>query len=379
MPRIDAFLRLGREQGCSDIHFTVGLPPLVRMDGELAPLKYRALEGDEIESLTAEILSAEQGRILAERGAVDLSYSSPEAGRFRVNVYRQRRGPSAVARVIPETPPQLADLGLPPVVADFTGLRSGLVLVTGGTGSGKSTTLAALIDSINRNRNLTVLTLEEPVEFVHRSRTALVIQREVGTHVRSFHEGLRAGLREDPDVILVGELRDYETISLAVEASETGHLVFGTLHTRGAFQTIHRIVDAFPTESQDQIRHTLAENLRCVVSQDLVRVADGRGRRAVCEVLVVTPAVAQMIREGKTFQIPGAIATGRRLGMQLMDQALLGLVQSGCVDPDEAFLRASDKREFARFVTRPELKAMAGPGGGESRAAGGARPEGAAP
>ncbi len=365
MAKLHAFLQLGREQGCSDIHLTVGMPPLVRMDGELTPLKYRELDAAETGSLILEILEDRHRERLATHGAVDLSYQAEGIGRFRVNVFRQRRGLAAICRVIPDTVPKLADLGLPPVASSFTALSSGLVLVTGGTGTGKSTTLAAMLDEINSNRNLTVVTLEEPIEFVHESRTALIIQREVGTHVRSFRDGLRAALREDPDVILVGELRDYETVQLAIEAAETGHLVFGTLHTRGAYQTIHRIVDAFPTDAQAQITHTLAENLKCVLSQDLVRVADGRGRRAVCEVLVVTPAVSQLIREGKTYQIPGAIATGRRLGMQLMDQALLSLVQAGHVDPDEAFLRAADKREFLKYVTQADLRElMSGEAGG---------------
>jgi len=366
MARIDAFLKLGREQGCSDIHFTVGMPPLVRLDGELTPLKYREMTREEITGIVTEILEPQHQARLEEMGAVDMSYASPEAGRFRINAFRQHLGLAAVCRVIPEAVPQIADLGLPPVIARFTNLNAGLVLVTGAAGTGKSTTLAAMIDEINRNRNLNIITLEDPIEFVHESKKSLVMQREVGTQVHSYSDGLRAALRQDPDVILVGELRDYESISLAIEACETGHLVLGTLHTRGAHQTIHRIVDAFPTEAQGQIRHTLAETLKCVLSQELVRAADGRGRRAVMEILLVTAAVAQMVREGKVFQIPGAISTGRRMGMQLMDQALLTMVRAGDVDPDEAFLKASDKREFVRFVTRPELLTLAegGPGGG---------------
>jgi len=364
MPEIDAYLRLGRDQGCSDIHFTAGHPPLVRTDGDLIPLESRALAPAEIEGLAGEILAPMHRDSLQAQGAVDLSYTAEGVGRFRVNVCRHLTGLAIICRLVPEQPPVLADLGLPPVISRFTGLNSGLVLVTGGAGTGKSTTLAAMIEEINRTRNVTVLTLEEPIEFVHESKMSLIVQREVGTHVHSFHDGLRAGLREDPDVILVGELRDFETVSLAIEASETGHLVLGTLHTRGAYQTIHRIVDSFPAEIQPQTRHTLAENLKCVVSQELVRVADGRGRRAVCEILVVNSAVAQLIREGKTFQIPGTIATGRRAGMQLMDQALLSMVQAGNIDPDEAFIRANDKREFLRFVTRPELKTLFGGGAG---------------
>jgi twitching motility protein PilT len=257
--------------------------------------------------------------------------------------------------VIPDHVPRLADLGLPPVLSEFTSLGSGLVLVTGGPGSGKTTTLAALVGEVNANRNCSVITLEDPVEFMHDSEKALVVQRHVGVHAHSFAEGIRSCLRQDPDVILIGEMRDPETITAAIEAAETGHLVFGTLHTRSAAQTVHRIVDAYPTEAQAQIRHTLADNLRAVVSQELVHVADGRGRRVVCEIMIVTPAIAQLIREGKTHQMPAAIGTGRRLGMQLMDQALMAFVRSGDIDPNEAFLRATDKSEFVLHVTRPEL------------------------
>jgi twitching motility protein PilT len=367
MPRIDAFLEIGKQQGGSDIHFTVGLPPLVRLDGELLPIKYRELSEAETESLVLEILSEAREREYREHGSIDLAYEAPGVGRYRINVCRHRRGTAAICRVIPEEVPQLASLGLPRVLSHFTRIASGLVLMTGATGTGKSTTLAAMIREINESRSLNIITLEDPIEFVHPSKQALVIQRELGTHVSNFADGLRSALRQDPDVLLVGELRDPDTITLALEAAETGHLVFGTLHTRGAAQTIDRIVDAHPSDNQSQIRHSLAENLKAVVSQDLIRAADGRGRRAAVEVLVVSTAVAQLIREGKTFQIPGAIATGRRLGMQLMDQSLLALVRSGDIDPDEAFLRAEEKWGFAPFVTRPELLQMAG--GPEAKAA----------
>jgi twitching motility protein PilT len=349
--RIDAFLLLGREQGCSDIHFAVGLPPLVRLDGELTPIKYRNLTAEEAESILAEILDDQHRADFELRGSVDLSYTSPEAGRFRINVCRHARGIGAVCRVIPEQVVALEKLGLPPVIASFARLNAGLVLVTGATGTGKSTTLAAIIDRINHTRSAVILTLEDPVEFVHTSDKALVIQRELGTSLRNYSEGLRAALREDPDVILVGELRDAETIALALEAAETGHLVLGTLHTRGAAQTIDRILDAFPSESHNQVRNTLADNLRAVMSQELIRAADGRGRRAAMEILVNVPAVAQMIREGKTFQLQHAMETGKRFGMQLMDRELLKLVQAGDIDPDEAYLLAADKRPFLPFAT----------------------------
>jgi twitching motility protein PilT len=359
MPRIDAFLQLAREQGCSDIHFAVGQPPLVRMDGHLTPLKYRTLSADETQAILEEVLTQARLDELFQRGSVDLSYGGAEIGRFRINVFRKQTGWGAACRVLPITVPELSGLGLPSIVSEFATLTSGLVLVTGGTGCGKSTTLAAMINEMNKHRHSTIVTLEDPVEFVHESRNCQIVQREVGSDIRTFADGLRSALRQDPDVIMVGELRDPESIALAIEASETGHLVLGTLHTRGAYQTLHRLVDVFPADAQHQVRHTLSENLRAVVSQELVRVADGRGRRAVVEIMVVTPAVAQLIREQKIFQVPATMATGRRLGMQLMDQALLSLVKSGDIDPDEAFLRASDKSDLARFVTRADLMSLA--------------------
>jgi twitching motility protein PilT len=296
MARIDAFLEIGKEQGGSDIHFTVGLPPLVRLDGELVPIPYRELSFEESEALVLEILNDHQVEHFNQHGAVDFAYRAEGVGRFRVNTCRQRRGISTFCRVVPDKVPALEQLGLPRVLSSFSRLSSGLVLVTGATGTGKSTTLAAMIHEINRTRSLNIVTLEDPIEFVHSSDKSLVIQREVGTHVPSFQEGLRSALRQDPDVILVGELRDAESITLALEAAETGHLVLGTLHTRGAAQTIDRIVDAHPSDNQSQVRNSLADNLKAVVSQDLLRVADGRGRRPALEILVVTLAMARRSR-----------------------------------------------------------------------------------
>src|SRR5262245_1481544 len=358
MPRIDAFLEIGRNQGGSDIHFAVGLPPLVRLDDDLLPIQYRAITDQECRDLVREIMDDSHWSRLEQAGAVDLGYSAEGLGRFRINVVRHLAGVSAICRIIPDQVPSVGELGLPRVISQFTRLSNGLVLITGTTGSGKSTTLAAMIRESNERESLNILTLEDPIEFMHSSGRCQIIQREVGMHVPSFHAGLRAALREDPDVILVGELRDPETVTLALEAAETGHLVLGTLHTRGAAQTIDRIVDAHPSENHAQVRHSLAENLKAVVCQELIRCADGRGRRAAHEVLVVTVAVQQMIREGKSFQIPGAITTGKRQGMQLMDQSLLSLVRAGEVDPDEAFLKAEDKWGFAPFLTRPELLGM---------------------
>ncbi|MEZ4649309.1 MAG: PilT/PilU family type 4a pilus ATPase [Candidatus Eisenbacteria bacterium] len=350
MARIDAFLELGRQQGCSDIHFTVGLPPLVRIDGELSPVQFRSLEQEEMKSMLAEVMDDPHKKEFKQKGSVDISYSVEGLGRFRINVLSQQTGPGAVCRVIPDDVIPLAKLGLPPFVASLSEIPSGLILITGAAGTGKSSTLAGIVDEINKTRNVTVLTLESPIEFVHKSEKALVIQREVGSHCRAYAEGLRSALRQDPDVIVVAEMNDEETIRLALEASETGHLVLATLHTRGAAQSIDRILDAFPQSSHQQIRTTLAENLRCVLYQELLRAADGRGRRAAVEILVVNPAIGQHIREGRTFQIPSVMATGRRAGMQLMDQALVGLVRAEEIDPEHAFLVAKDKSQIKPFL-----------------------------
>ncbi len=367
MARLDAFLEIGKQQGGSDIHLCVGLPPLVRLDGELLPIKYRTLSIEENEALLGEVLDEQQQQRLAELGAVDLAYELPGIGRFRINVVKHFRGMSAICRVVPEKVPDLASLRLPPVVAQLCRQTSGLILVTGPTGTGKSTTLAAMIHEINKHRSLSIVTLEDPIEFVHKSDKCLIVQRELGRHFHSFHDGLLSALRQDPDVILVGELRDPDSVTLALEAAETGHLVLGTLHARGAGQTISRILDAHPSENQAQIRHSLADNLRAVVSQELIRAADGRGRRAALEILVMNTAVAQLVREGKVFQLPGQMVSGKRQGMQLMDQSLLSLVRAGEIDPDEAFLRANEKIDFMPFVTKRELIALAG--GAESRGA----------
>ena len=357
MPAIDAILHHGREKGGSDIHFTVGVPPLIRLDGDLTPIEGEALERDQTIALVTEILDDFHQGELNRKGSVDLSYRTGDGFRYRINICHQRLGLSAVCRVIPDKVPSLEELGMPTVLSEFCHLKSGLVLVTGGTGTGKSTTLAAMIHEINNTRNVNIITLEDPIEFSHECNKSLVVQRELGSQVTTFKDGLRSALREDPDVILVGEMRDYETIAAAVEAAETGHLVLGTLHTRGAFQTIHRLIDVFPSETQAQIRHTLSENLRAVVSQVLVKTADGRGRRAAVETMVMTPGIAQLIREQKSHQIPSAISTGKRLGMQLMDQSLLSLLQVGEIDPDEAFLAATDKKEFIPFVQNTQLLA----------------------
>ncbi len=355
MPRINAFLELGRQQGCSDIHLAVGVPPMLRLLGEMTPVKYRELDADEVQSLIYEILTDEQ-RLAFESGEdLDFSYADPEVGRFRANLFRKLGGIGATFRVIPEKMPSLDELNLPPVLKQLTEHSHGLVLVTGATGTGKTTTLAAMIDHINATRKLNIITLEDPVEFLHKSKQSLVVQREIGPHVTSFHDGLRSALREDPDVILVGELRDPDTIAMAMTAAETGHLVLGTLHTTSSTKTLDRIIDVMPTEQKVQAAVFLAQHLRGVVSQRLVRTTDGKARKAIVEVLINTPGIANLILNGKVFQIPSQLQTGREKGMQLMDQALLEAIQKKEIDPDDAYLNADNKKQFQRFVTDPEL------------------------
>ncbi|HEC18676.1 MAG TPA: PilT/PilU family type 4a pilus ATPase [Gammaproteobacteria bacterium] len=355
MARIDAFLKLGRDQGCTDIHFAVGQPPLLRNLGDLTPIKYRDLTEQELESLIFEILDNRQKADFDNGRDIDLAYQSEEVGRFRVSLFRKVSGIGAAFRLVNTEVPGLAELGMPPAVEKFMDAHQGLVLVTGATGTGKSTTLASMVDRLNRNRRLNIITLEDPIEHIHTSQKSLVVQREVGTHVDSFANGLRAALREDPDVILVGELRDPETIMMAMTAAETGHLVLGTLHTTSATKTLDRIIDATPTELKAQATNFLAQHLQGVVSQKLVKTADGRGRKAIVEVFINTPAIANLINTGKIFQIPSILQTGRDKGMQTMDQALLEALQNKQIDPDDAYLHATDKQQFQRFVTDPDL------------------------
>lgn len=355
MARLDAFLQLGCAQGCSDIHLAMGVPPMLRLHGDLLPVKYRDLDAEELTSLLREIVTDSQWATFMAGHDLDFSYTQEGLGRFRVNLFRKTQGIGATLRAIPAQVPTLDTLGLPPVVRQFTQAHQGLVLVTGATGTGKSTTLAAMLHHLNTTRRFNIITLEDPIECVHTSAMSLVVQREVGTHVGSFAEGLRAALREDPDVILVGELRDAETIAMALMAAETGHLVLGTLHTTSATKTLERIIDATPTEQKAQVTNVLAQVLQGVISQTLVKTAEGRGRKAIVEVLVMTPAIAHLLTNDKIFQIPMKLETGRSLGMQLLDHALLEAVQRKQIDPDDAYRHAQDKKPFQRFVTDPQL------------------------
>jgi twitching motility protein PilT len=353
--RIDAFLQLGREQGCSDIHLAVGHPPLLRIMGEIAPIRYRDLSADELLQLVNEVMDDSQRARFEAGQEIDFSYSPRDGERYRFNVYRKMGGVGCAIRVVPKTLPSLDDLGLPPVVKKLAIAHQGLLLVTGATGTGKSTTLAAIIDYLNSSRKLNIITLEDPVEYVHTSKMSLIVQREVGSSVRDFAEGLRAALREDPDVILVGELRDPETIMMAMMAAETGHLVLGTLHTTSAAKTLDRIIDVLPAEQKAQGTAFLAQSLRGVISQSLIVKPNRSGRKVIAEIMVMTPAISNLLMAGRAFQITSAMQTGRELGMQLMDQALVEAVQAREIDPDEAYLHAQDKKLLQRFVTNPKL------------------------
>ena len=351
MARIDAFLKLGTQQGCSDIHLAVGIPPMLRLHGDLVPIKFRDLRDAELESYINEILTQNQTEHFARGNDLDFSYISAEGGRFRVNVFRKDTGVGATFRAIPAEVPTLESLRLPAVITKLCDFHQGMILVTGSTGTGKSTTLAAMIDLLNRTRKVNIISLEDPIEFVHRSKQSQVIQRELGTHVPSFAEGVRAAMREDPDVILVGELRDADTIRMAMTAAETGHLVLGTLHTTSAVKTIDRMIDALPAEEREQTKSFLSQSLLAVVTQLLVKSHDGRARRAICEIMVMTKAIAKLIMTDQTHQLPSQLQTGKDFGMQMFDQALLAAVQAREIDPDDAYSYAAEKRLLQKFVT----------------------------
>ena len=362
MARIDAFLKLGTQQGCSDLHLAVGVPPMLRMHGELVPIKFRELRDSELDAYINEILTPNQTEQYVRGGDLDFSYVSAEGGRFRVNVFRKETGVGATFRAIPSTVPTLDSLNLPAIVKKLCDYHQGMILVTGSTGTGKSTTLAAMIDHLNSTRKLNIISLEDPIEFVHQSKNCQVIQRELHNHIPTFAEGVRAAMREDPDVILVGEMRDAETIRMAMTAAETGHLVLGTLHTTGAVKTIDRVIDALPPEEREQTKAFLAQSLLAVVTQVLVKTHDGRGRKAICEVLMMTKAIAKLIQLDQTHQIPSQLQTGREFGMQVLDQALIAAVQAKEIDGDDAYLYAVEKRALARYVTNTEmLDRSAGP------------------
>ena len=351
LTHVDHYLAVGKESGASDIHLSVNSPPIWRRYGLLEPIWLQAepLNPAQTEQLAEGFLTPEQLQQLATRGDVDFAYAT-SIGRFRASVVRQRTGCNIVFRIISDTVRSMDELGLPEQLKLLTQFHNGLVLVTGSVGSGKSTTLAALVDEINRNRQDHIITLEDPIEYIIPSRGCHVTQREVHTHTKSFANALRGALREDPDVIMVGEMRDLETISLAITASETGHLVLGTLHTSNAARTLDRLLDVFPTDQRDQIRIMVSESLRGIVSQQLIPRADGSGRALAIEILTNTPAVGNVIREAKTFMLPGIIQTGKKLGMKLMDDSLQELFLAGTITAEEAVYRAEDKMTMMKIT-----------------------------
>jgi len=350
MAQIDQFLKVLVQNGGSDLHLSTGSPPVMRVHGHMQRLKFRELTAKDVETLLYEVMEEEwRVRFMGEQD-FDFAYEIKDLARFRVNIFWQRKGLAAVMRTIPSKVLTADDLGLPDAVRKFCMLSKGLVLVTGPTGSGKSTTLAAMVDLINDTRSDHILTIEDPIEFTHPNKKCLVNQREIGTNTKSFANALRAALREDPDVILVGEMRDRETIELGITAAETGHLVFGTLHTNSAPKTVDRIIDVFPADQQDQIRAMLAESLKGVVSQVLLRMKGGGGRCAAHEIMVGTSAVSNLIREGKIHQIPSIIQTGKKDGMQLLDQHIMEFLMSGTIDATEAYMRANNKSAFRQHL-----------------------------
>ncbi len=354
MAKIDELFRMMAEQGASDLHLISGQPPALRIDGELQRITGQAvLTQDTLQPLLHEILPGSKMDQFESSGDVDFGYEIPGLARFRSNLFNHKYGLGAVFRKIPSKVLTAEALGLPPILTRAAMLKKGLVLVTGPTGSGKSTTLAAMVDYANRNRKDHILTVEDPIEFVHQSQGCIVNHREVGLHTMTFASALRGALREDPDIILVGEMRDLETISLAIEAAATGHLVFGTLHTENAAKTVDRIVEVFPHGEQPQIRNTLSTALRVVVAQNLFKRIDQKGRCAALEILVCTAAISNLIRDAKTVQIASAMQTGKALGMQTLDDAIQDLLTKKWISPEEAYEKSIDKNRFAKLLKTP--------------------------
>jgi twitching motility protein PilT len=348
---IDDLLRLVVEWKGSDLHMVVGVPPIIRVDGQLRPAPYEKVTAQDSQRMCYDILSDEQIQKFESTLELDFSYQVPRCARFRVNIYKERGNLAAALRVIPQKVPTMEDLGLPPILKELVHKPRGLVLVTGPTGSGKSTSLAAMINQINSERAEHILTIEDPIEYIHPHKYSVVGQRELGMDTKSFSAALRSALREDPDVILVGEMRDLETMTLAVTAAETGHLVFATLHTNSAAQTVDRIVDVFPPGQQEQIRIQLSNNLEGVVTQQLLRRANQPGRVCAMEIMMATPAIRNLIREGKSHQITSMIQISQQVGMQTMDQHLRDLYGKGMITYDDAIARAMQPEELKKMIS----------------------------
>lgn len=347
---INSILKQAIDAGASDVHITVASPPIMRVNGKLIRMSESNLMPDDTNRIIREMMTPAQIEAFESRGEWDFSYSNPGLGRFRVNVYRQRGTFSMALRVVALKIPSMDSLGLPAVISELCTKQRGLILVTGPTGSGKSTTLAAMIDQMNNDRNDHIMTIEDPIEYLHKHRNSIVNQREIGNDSQSFANALRAALRQDPDVVLVGEMRDLETIGTAITAAETGHLVLSTLHTIGAAKTVDRIIDVFPPHQQQQIRIQLASVLEAVISQQILPKADGTGRVAAFEVMTATPAIRNLIREGKTHQMQTVIQTGAQLGMQTMDASLISLFQRRLIDKKSLLKYAVDREMVSKQI-----------------------------
>jgi twitching motility protein PilT len=360
MATLDRFLKFAVQNGASDLHITPAREPTLRLHGTLRKLNVTQWRPQDSEAILAEILTPEQRQTFTKRLSLDFAYVVPDIGRFRVNIYKERLGVGGTFRVLPTHVPTLEELGLPPVIKKMLTYRHGLVLVTGAAGCGKTTTQGAMINFLNETRHEHIITVEDPIEIVHHNKNCTVTQREVLHHTQSFAAALRAALREDPDIILVGEMRDLETIQIAITCAETGHLVLGTLHTPGAAYAVDRMIDVFPPEQIPQIRAMVSESMRGVVYQELVPRSDGQGRVVAQEIMVCTAAIANMIRESRTFQIPSLMQIGVKLGMRLMEQSLFELVKQGLIKPEDALERVLNPTEFTEVLA--QVQELARPG-----------------
>ncbi|MDD3631537.1 MAG: type IV pilus twitching motility protein PilT [Atribacterota bacterium] len=339
-----------KKQGASDVHLNIGIPPVFRLNGKLVKSQFPVLEKEDVQEIIYSILTESQKAIFEKEKQFDFAYEIPDVSRFRINVFYHRLGKAAAIRLIPTNIMSIEQLGLPEIISSFAQHNRGIVLVTGPTGSGKSTTLAALIDIINTDRYEHIISIEDPIEYIHKHKNCVISQREIGDHADSFASALRVALREDPDVILVGEMRDLETISMALRAAETGHLVFSTLHTNSAAETIERIINAFPAHQQAQARLQVAGTIEAVIAQTLIPTVDGMGRVAAAELMLATPAIRNLIRDEKIYQIPSTIQISRKMGMQSLDQSLKDLLMEGKISREEALKRAINKKAFLDYL-----------------------------